>query len=55
MKITKANYKGIVKKLKTKNSKVFTSRGTKLPAQEAIFKLARRPCGKYTLLCTRKR
>jgi len=54
-KITKTNYKAIVKKLRARDAKVFTTRGTKLPARDVIFKLARRPCGKYTLLCTRKR
>lgn len=54
MKITKSNWKGIVKRVKKENPLIYTERSGKVRAKNATFKLLRKPTGKYTIIAKRK-
>ena len=53
-KITKQNWKKIVRELIDKNAYVYTVRGKKIPAKEAKFKLEWDVKGHYDISATRK-
>jgi len=49
MKVTKQNWKKIVKKLKEKNKMVYTRTGKKIPARKAKFQLELTVDGTYDI------
>ena len=55
IRITKANWRKVIKDLKKQDTKVHTVRGAIIHARDANFRLVTRPCGKYTLLCNKKK
>jgi len=55
VKITKKNYKKIIRELKEKNAFVYTERGTKIRAKDANFRLYWNVKGYYSLAATRKK
>ena len=55
VKITKKNYKKIIRDIKEKNKFVYTERGAKIRAKDANFHLNWAIEGKYVLSATRKK
>jgi len=54
VKVTKRNWKKIVKRAKEKNVTVHTFKGGKVKAKNARFSLYTNPSGRYTIIAKKK-